>query len=160
VIIPNSINGEGLERLQRAIQSIPLIGGFSPDFVCIDGVSTIESYAFEGCTSLTRVTFLGPAIYDHRYYELEWVTDIIVQLYPMSTGDAVVDKFIDIIKSAYDPSTGDYNLGFYDNAFPQGSGSIFGSSGNALKDAYIGSDLKGTAGTYIRTAGGSYWSRQ
>jgi hypothetical protein len=119
--------------------------------IWIDGVSAIESYAFDGCRNLNEVIIGGPAIYDSLKYEVAILEDLKNILNP-------APSFWDQLKSIVNAYKGGYNHGFHNNAFPQGES---GSCGNALKDVYLDSFLlRGTAGTYRRSPGGSDWARQ
>jgi hypothetical protein len=165
VIIPNSIAAlmkslELLAQTQTALQLLIsnhdfiknlIIGSLGPDF--IDGVSTIEKNAFDGCTKLTRVTFGGPAIYDHNAYEserLKVALGILVDLISLDGLEIIKDYFT----MTDDINNNRYDRGFYDNAFPQGSS---GAGGNALKTAY----LAGGTGTYRRAStSANVWTKE
>jgi hypothetical protein len=153
IFIPNSV-----DEFQKFLEDLPIVGDIIEKINSdgyVDGVSTIGSYAFSGCTDLTSVTFGGPGIYDHNHYLEDLIAALEMLLHmvkgftnPLDMLKAIKDG-IDIINDA----NNDNSLGFYDNAFPQGSG----AGGNALKTAYM--NLDGGTGTYTRTKGNSNWKK-
>jgi hypothetical protein len=162
ITIPNSLN-EWRQLGVEIGQIIPIVKDFAPssDTVYIDGVSTIKTNAFAGCTGLVSVTFGGNAIFDHNKYEAEKFVNAIVMLAGLVLGEGFLSQISTIMDArglVADVRNGSlnarYEIGFYDNAFQQGSS--YNSVGNALKTAY----LAGGKGTYTRTAGGSVWTRQ
>jgi hypothetical protein len=142
VTIPNSV-----DKLEKffidIIQSLIPFGNTISDTEYLDGVSTIGSYAFAGCTKLERVTFKGPGIYDHNNY-VDGLLDAASMLYHIVSQNYLA-TISDFLGMGIDNS-----LGFYDNAFPQGNSD---SGGNDLKTKYLAEG----AGTYTRTAGG--WTK-
>jgi hypothetical protein len=147
VTIPNSVDELEKFFVEKIIPNLPIIGSLIgstiSDTEYLDGVSTIGSYAFADCTGLTRVTFGGPGIYDHNNY-VDGLMDAALMLFHIFTVNqlATISDFLGMGI--------DKNLGFWDNAFPQGSSD---SGGNALKTAYLAHG----AGTYTRTASG--WTK-
>jgi hypothetical protein len=169
IFIPNSLD-EWLGWLVETGQHIPIVDNFTPrsDTIYIDGVSTIKPYAFDGCANLTSVTFGGRAIFDHDRYERQKLWDAVTTLIGLFSPSVIdgqiqipIGDQIQMIRDATglvfdvkDNSIGaEYEIGFYGNAFPQGSS---GAGGNALKAAYL-DRLSGGEGAYTRTAGGSDW---
>ncbi|GHV79300.1 hypothetical protein AGMMS49944_10910 [Spirochaetia bacterium] len=152
VNIPNSrVAPELMESVLNTLFEIFTLGFYpSDDTVFINGVHTIASHAFEGCTNLRTVNFGGPAIYNKNDYESKARMDILtVFADPRGIVPFLVSTFI---SAAADRNS--YAPGFYDSAFPQGSSGI---GGNNLKTRYL---ADGTGGTYTRAAGGSIWTKQ
>jgi hypothetical protein len=168
VTIPNSLNAWLMisDNLGKPVSfdDIPQALLNTIDAVYIDGVSTIKPYAFDGCTNLTSVTFEGGAIIDHDKYETQKLWDAIImfvclflpipeEIAWIGQIDTVYDG-LGLVADAKNNSLGaEYEIGFYNNAFPEGSA---GAGGNALKTQY----LAGGAGTYTRSENGTTWTKQ
>jgi len=99
-----------------------------------NSVTSIGEWAFSDCTGLTSVTIPGSvtSIEESAFYLCGSLTSVT-----FTTGSNITDA------------------NFKNGAFPEGYN---GYGGDSLKNAYLAANPK--AGTYIRAAGGSVWTKQ
>jgi len=130
-------------------------GGKTGAFTIPNSVTSIENFAFSGCTSLTSVTIPSgiTSIGNYAFQSCNGLTSITIPDSVISIGNNAFSLCTSLVSVTFATGSNIPDATFGTNAFPEGNS---GSGGNTLKNAYS----TGKAGTYTRPANGATWTKQ